>query len=125
MKLEKQKVTDKFTFIKAALFFDFIGFLALLNGIKENSYEDVSIYFWLVIITTIGIALYYFGKRRVLGRGIKGSVILEVIFFTIILIFFAMSLYSGFWFRRPLTFSIIPVWSIFAYLYVLTGEKDK
>lgn len=121
----KFKLAKKFIGIKLAIAFVIITFFAGLGNLEDSNVREAELSFLTAGIIIIGVTLYFFGKKRKLGEQLWGSKIIEGISLFIVIIFLFFSIFSGYWYQNPLTFSVIPVWIILAYSYLYIAKINE
>ncbi len=121
----KLRLTKKFTGTKLAIAFAVVAFLAGLSSLQDSNIREAELDFLGAGMVAIGTTLYFLGKKRILGRPLRGSKIIEGFLLSIVLIFLFLSIFSGSWYQDPLRFSVIPVWILLAYSYLHIAKVDK
>lgn len=121
----KLRVTKKFTGTKLAIVFMVIAIFAGLGQLEDGNMRGAELSFLQAGVMFIGVALYFLGKKRVLGEPFRGSKVIEGVLFFAIIIFLFLSIFSGSWYQSPLTFSVTPVWILLAYGYLYIAKVEQ
>ncbi len=99
-----------------AMFFAITNFVSGLKYRQDGDLSRSDDSFIGAVMILLGVAMYSLAKRRKAGVGFIGSRIVETMIFLIVLFVFLMGLVNTGWQNSPLAWTVIPVWSMVAYL---------
>lgn len=121
---EEKTEKEKYTGIKWGFAFTVIALFASLGNYKDlelSSFKANTNGFFMALLGTI---LCLIRKRHNYGHKFKGEKVIEIFLFSLLVFFLISYIYTGLWSENTLTYFIVPVWGIVAYL-LLVFKKNK